>query len=44
VPESKFDVKHQYGMGGVLSDLLLNESGIFITPGGIFGSAGNGFV
>ncbi|HNC40038.1 MAG TPA: aminotransferase class I/II-fold pyridoxal phosphate-dependent enzyme, partial [Chitinophagaceae bacterium] len=44
VPDSKVEAKHQFGMGGLLSDRLLNESGIFITPGGIFGSAGNGFV
>ena len=44
VPDSKVEAKHQFGMGGLLSDRLLNESGIFVTPGGIFGSAGNGFV
>lgn len=44
VPDSKVEAKHQFGMGGVLSDRLLNESGIFVTPGGIFGTAGNGFV
>lgn len=44
VPDSKVEAKHQFGMGGLLSDQLLNESGIFVTPGGIFGSAGNGFV
>ncbi len=27
-----------------LSDELLNEAGIFVTPGGIFGSAGNNYV
>ena len=42
--KTDLDVANQYGMGGALSDRLLNESGIFITPGGIFGTAGNGFV
>jgi len=28
----------------VLSDLLLYQANVFITPGGIFGSAGNQYV
>ncbi len=27
-----------------LSDLILNQTGVFITPGGIFGSAGNNYL
>jgi aspartate/methionine/tyrosine aminotransferase len=30
--------------GYALSDLVLYQAGVFITPGGIFGSAGNGYV
>jgi len=30
--------------GYALSDLLLYEAGVFITPGGIFGSAGNNYI
>ena len=30
--------------GYELSDKLLAESGVFITPGGIFGSAGNKYI
>ena len=44
VPDSKVEAKHQFGMGGLLSDQLLNESGIFVTPGGIFFFFLNGFV
>ena len=35
---------HQLGNGGLLSDEVLYRSGVFITPGGIFGSAGNNYV
>jgi aspartate/methionine/tyrosine aminotransferase len=28
----------------VLSDKILDENAVFITPGGIFGSQGNGYV
>jgi aspartate/methionine/tyrosine aminotransferase len=30
--------------GFELSDKILHEANVFITPGGIFGSAGNGYV
>jgi aspartate/methionine/tyrosine aminotransferase len=33
-----------YKSGFDLSDKVLNSSKVFITPGGIFGSAGDGFV
>jgi LL-diaminopimelate aminotransferase len=34
----------QYKDGYALSDKILTESNVFITPGGIFGSAGNNYV
>ncbi|MBK8562805.1 MAG: aminotransferase class I/II-fold pyridoxal phosphate-dependent enzyme [Saprospiraceae bacterium] len=34
----------QYQSGYELTDLLLNEAHVFITPGGIFGSNGEGYV
>jgi len=34
----------KYKDGYELSDEVLNEANVFITPGGIFGSAGNGYV
>jgi aspartate/methionine/tyrosine aminotransferase len=33
-----------YADGYALSDTILYQSNVFITPGGIFGSAGNGFI
>lgn len=33
-----------YADGFALSDRVLNDAGVFITPGGIFGSAGEGYV
>ena len=33
-----------YKDGYELSDKVLNESNVFITPGGIFGSAGDKYV
>jgi aspartate/methionine/tyrosine aminotransferase len=33
-----------YKDGFVLSDELLYKAGVFITPGGIFGSAGNRYI
>ena len=36
--------KHPLGSGGILSDELLYKAGVFITPGGIFGSAGEKYV
>ncbi|MFN5333630.1 MAG: pyridoxal phosphate-dependent aminotransferase [Bacteroidota bacterium] len=35
---------HPLGKGGALSDLVLYEAGVFITPGGIFGDAGKDYV
>ncbi|MCU0348611.1 MAG: aminotransferase class I/II-fold pyridoxal phosphate-dependent enzyme, partial [Saprospiraceae bacterium] len=37
-------VPGQYLSGYELTDLLLNEAHVFITPGGIFGSNGDGYV
>lgn len=37
-------VSERYQSGYELTDLLLNEAHVFITPGGIFGSNGNGYV
>ena len=37
-------VPAHYKDGYVLSDELLYKAGVFITPGGIFGSAGEGYV
>jgi LL-diaminopimelate aminotransferase len=36
--------KHPLGEGGILSDELLYKCNVFVTPGGIFGSAGNKYV
>lgn len=36
--------EHALGNGGILSDHILYNSNVFITPGGIFGSAGNNFI
>lgn len=35
---------HEYGAGGSLSDRVLRESRVFITPGGIFGEEGKSYV
>lgn len=37
-------VPHNYKNGYELSDAVLYNSNVFITPGGIFGSAGNNYV
>jgi LL-diaminopimelate aminotransferase len=37
-------VPPQYSSGFELSDKILYEANVFITPGGIFGSAGDGYV
>ncbi len=36
--------KHPLGAGGQLSDDVLYHSNVFITPGGIFGTAGKSYV
>jgi len=33
-----------YPDGYALSDKVLNEAGVFLTPGGIFGSAGDPYI
>ncbi len=38
------DVQHEYGAGGSLSDRVLREARVFITPGGIFGEEGKSYV
>ena len=35
---------HELGAGGFLSDEVLYKANVFITPGGIFGSAGNNYI
>jgi aspartate/methionine/tyrosine aminotransferase len=35
---------HLLGSGGALSDEVLYKYNVFITPGGIFGNAGDGYV
>jgi LL-diaminopimelate aminotransferase len=37
-------IPKMYKDGFALSDKVLRESNVFITPGGIFGSAGNDYV
>ena len=34
----------KYSTGYQLSDEILEKSGVFITPGGIFGTAGDGYI
>jgi len=36
--------EHPLGIGGRLSDEVLYNSNVFITPGGIFGNAGDGYI
>lgn len=43
-PSAGGALEHPLGKGGLLSDEVLYKSGVFITPGGIFGSAGNNFI
>jgi aspartate/methionine/tyrosine aminotransferase len=35
---------HPLGKGGALSDKVLYEANVFITPGGIFGDAGKDYI
>lgn len=37
-------VPDSYESGYALSDEVLNRSRVFITPGGIFGTAGNSYI
>ncbi|KIC91395.1 pyridoxal phosphate-dependent aminotransferase [Flavihumibacter sp. ZG627] len=37
-------IPNDYADGYALSDKVLYEANVFITPGGIFGSAGNGYI
>lgn len=43
-PSAGGALEHPLGKSGLLSDEILYKSGVFITPGGIFGSAGNNFI
>lgn len=43
-PDNKVNRPHELGRGGSLSDWLLYNADVFITPGGIFGTAGNDYV
>jgi aspartate/methionine/tyrosine aminotransferase len=43
-PSAEGALEHPLGKGGLLSDEVLYKSAVFITPGGIFGSAGNNFI
>ncbi|MFD2920084.1 pyridoxal phosphate-dependent aminotransferase [Terrimonas rubra] len=36
--------EHELGNGGYVTDQVLYNANVFITPGGIFGSAGNDFI
>lgn len=36
--------EHPLGLGGLISDEILYKANVFITPGGIFGNAGNDYV
>jgi aspartate/methionine/tyrosine aminotransferase len=38
------DDKAPYGAGGLLSDRILKDARVFITPGGIFGAQGNDYI
>ena len=42
--DDKANTPHELGRGGSLSDWLLYKADLFITPGGIFGNAGNDYV
>ena len=43
-PPKKELKKHPLGIGGALSDKVLYEHSVFITPGGIFGSEGEQYI
>ena len=43
-PEGGIEVTHPLGLGGIISDKILYESKVFITPGGIFGTAGKNYI
>jgi aspartate/methionine/tyrosine aminotransferase len=38
------EIPNEYKDGYELSDAVLNDSNVFITPGGIFGSAGQKYI
>lgn len=43
-PSEEGALNHPLGIGGNLSDKILYEANVFITPGGIFGDAGNDYI
>jgi aspartate/methionine/tyrosine aminotransferase len=44
IPSKEGFVEHPLGKGGLLSDEILYRANVFITPGGIFGSAGEKYI
>lgn len=44
VNDEAADIQHEYGAGGSLSDKVLRDARVFITPGGIFGEEGKSYV
>jgi aspartate/methionine/tyrosine aminotransferase len=44
VNDGAVDVQHEYGAGGSLSDRVLRDARVFITPGGIFGEEGKSYI
>jgi len=44
IPSKEGLVEHPLGKGGLLSDEILYRASVFITPGGIFGSAGEKYI
>ena len=43
-PKEGLTSQHPLGLGGELSDKILYGANVFITPGGIFGTAGNNYI
>jgi LL-diaminopimelate aminotransferase len=43
-PPKEGHLQHPLGAGGILSDKILYEHNVFITPGGIFGCGGDKYV
>ena len=37
-------IPSNYASGFALTDEILEKTGVFITPGGIFGTAGDGYI
>ena len=43
-PPKEGRIKHPLGDGGLFSDEILYQANVFLTPGGIFGSAGEKYI